>query len=239
MIRPLSLITLLLTSLAVCPAWAGLLDPTGDDTGYEPPSVTILKCEVGVARNIRKLAKCIGVRCHRKAAVAAVKLRGFSEELCEDDCNQKYHELDFHNVGCDACLDATKRQTVADDVVQYMDDHNGDVFCDGTQPFGNDDTGFVPPSFPSLHCEQFVAKQMGITMGCIYQCHYEGVSNAFGGGTFVDEPCEDRCRIKWDRLNDGVDAFCPPCLKVAQRTAIYEAFEGFIDRTNGDIFCAQ
>ena len=240
MMRRLALAAVLVGALAGGSALASTpLDPGGDDAGFVPPNRDALHCEDNVARNLRKAMKCIGVRCHRKNAIFLLKGRNFPEQSCEKRCTDKFHELDNKLVGCGACLDADARAALLTSAQDYMRAHNGDMFCDGTIPFGDGLTGAVPPGRLSLHCEQFVTKQVALAMGCIEKCHIDKVDGRFGGGTFLDEDCENICRIKYESLNAEVDSACPTCLKFAQRTAIFGAIEDFLDQKNGDVYCAS
>src|SRR5438093_1377831 len=60
-------------------------DPlSGDDAGCIPPTVTVGKCEDGVAKALTKYSRTV-ITCHIKAADAGVTGGTFPEELCESD----------------------------------------------------------------------------------------------------------------------------------------------------------
>src|SRR5206468_12287388 len=56
----------------------------GDDAGCIPPTAAVGKCEDGVEKAITKYIQTV-IKCHIKAADAAVKGMPFDEELCESN----------------------------------------------------------------------------------------------------------------------------------------------------------
>src|SRR5207244_10603889 len=56
----------------------------GDDAGCIPPTAAVGKCEDGVQKALTKYIQTV-IKCHIKAADAAVKSMPFDEELCESN----------------------------------------------------------------------------------------------------------------------------------------------------------
>ena len=56
----------------------------GDDAGCVPPTAAVGRCEDGVQKALTKYIQTV-IKCHIKAADAAVNSMPFDEELCESD----------------------------------------------------------------------------------------------------------------------------------------------------------
>ena len=219
---------------------AAPLDPLGETTGFVPPDLDTLKCENKVARNVRKAAKCIAVRCHKKYAIARFKNNPFDEQECEDTCRLKYNTLSAKIEGCPACLGTTAREALYDLVLDWLNQNNDLIYCEGSEPFGLPVEGFVPDGRASLHSEGFVGKQVGLGMACNLKCIIKAADTIYRGSTFNLQACQDKpCLWKYESLNDQVDDDAPACLKEPQRTALHDAYEQFIDTNNQLIYCHE
>jgi hypothetical protein len=107
----------------------------GDEPGFLPPDTKTRTCETGVAKNVRKLKRCIR-KCHIKAATKALKGQPFDEEACEEadpvkSCRAKYDKKAARLLAgdCPSCLDATQQAALADQVEIKLDNGNGMFFC--------------------------------------------------------------------------------------------------------------
>jgi hypothetical protein len=110
----------------------------GDDPGNVPSDKNTNKCEDSVAKLASTLANCI-VTCQVKEVGALFKSKTFDKNACEagatKSCRGKYDaasgKLDAKPI-CPACLDATARGTVADGARSFLEQLQGQIYCDPT-----------------------------------------------------------------------------------------------------------
>jgi len=115
--------------------------PMPKDSGFVPPDRHTLRCEDGVAKNIRKLKSCIE-SCQVKAAAAAFRERTFDEAACRKNkpiksCRAKYDMRQAVLLArgiCPSCLDAIHQATLANQVENDLAASNGALYCSGTIP---------------------------------------------------------------------------------------------------------
>src|SRR5436853_608849 len=111
----------------------------GDDAGCIPPTAAVGRCEDGVQKALTKYIQTV-IKCHIKAADAAVNSMPFDEELCESNpssgkgAKEKYDAaIAKLAVSCPACSTANASALRAATEVS-IECHNGDIYCDGTTP---------------------------------------------------------------------------------------------------------
>ncbi len=105
-------------------------------------------------------------------------------------------------------------------------------------PFGGDDSGFIPPDAATQKCEAKVGKTLATFVKCVEKCH---ASRAKGklAVTPVDaeDGCEAVCEGKYDISIGKLSAVsgCPPgCMSPVSIRAIWE---GVLDGNNNQIYC--
>src|SRR5262249_56997601 len=75
----------------------------------------------------------------------------------------------FQKGECPACLEANTA-TLDDDIEAELDGENGEIYCAGSEPLGDDDAGFVPLDGDSLKCELVVHKNLVTLRKCASKC---------------------------------------------------------------------
>ena len=95
-------------------------------------------------------------------------------------------------------------------------------------PFGDDDSGCIPPDSDNLKYESKVGKNLNKFQKCVLKCH-EGRA----GGKLVDstaeENCEDACKGKYDASN--VKLIVPPASSCVNTDALRQFFPKIISKT--------
>ncbi len=108
----------------------------GDEGGFVPTQVDVLKCELKFNRNVEKLVKCIGLKCHRHWV--DFSFRGhppFNETACEEtdpaaSCAARFAAANARlPVGCPPCLSAAAQSAVFSAVEQAIDQRLGLAYC--------------------------------------------------------------------------------------------------------------
>ena len=104
-------------------------------------------------------------------------------------------------------------------------------------PFGGDDTGFVPPDTPTLACEAKVSKATAKFVKCVGKCHISMAKQKFTPG--AEEGCEAICEGKFDigigKISNAGPPACPPsCMST---NSIRSLWESIFDSNNGQIYC--
>src|SRR5438094_6766777 len=131
----------------------------GDDAGCIPPTAAVGKCEDGVQKALTRYIQTV-IKCHIKAADAAMKSMPLDEELCESNpssgkgAKEKYDaaiaKLALTCSGQCAVLNAPGLRAT---VETLLDDGNGAIYgCPGAR-FGGDDAGNVPTGPLTPKCE--------------------------------------------------------------------------------------
>lgn len=220
----------------------------GDDTGFVPSTPDALKTESKALLLGSKVSYKI-VLCHIDLAAKALKGEGIgnSEDACENAITSKLdgqlNKLCVQGT-CPACLQATNA-TLGADIEAARDADNGDAFCAGTTPFGDDDTGFVPPDATTFKCEAVAAKNVAKLRLCIAKCHVKMAKYTFKGlTTFDEDACESTdplrsCRAKYNAIRDRIASICPPCADANAQNALADAAEADADASLGEFYCAS
>jgi hypothetical protein len=118
-------------------------------------------------------------------------------------------------------------------------------------PFGDDDTGFIPPDSPRgpiTKCVLAVSKNVRHLIDCIMKCHSDRAL-----GKIINEGIEDECEHEGvDGRHNGCQAkyenqvftiitkgMCPPCLLGTAQPDLAISTESQVDANNGSIYCAS
>lgn len=121
----------------------------GADTGFIPPSKGVFVCASKTQQLAGKLV--VGyTKCHIRLAAAGLagNASGSAEEGCAQASRAKFDHAvgNVLGTGCPFCVvDHVNFHPIAATIEADLDAANGSVFCAGTTPLGDDDTGFVPP----------------------------------------------------------------------------------------------
>jgi hypothetical protein len=221
----------------------------GDDTGFVPPAKSATaKCETGASKVAAKLAVCIA-KCHDRRAAGKL-IDDTAEDACEKGLAGKSCAASFAVAiaklkGCPACISGTTMATLAMTTEAVLDANNGSVYCDraSNQPFGGDDTGFVPPpKSATAKCETGASKAAAKLVACIFKCHDRRASGKLKDATHEEE-CETTddsksCRAKFVEAVGKLKA-CPTCINPTSMAALEGMTEAVFDANNGSLYCAS
>jgi VCBS repeat protein len=244
------------TGLDVAVANFGGIPGTGsvllncDTGGVVPPNRQIGRCENRVAKNMARLMGC-QAKCHIKQAVSALQGMSFDEEACEEgathSCRAAYNKASATILArgyCPCCLDAPAQSSIADHATNVLDQINGQVYCAGSSPLGDDDRGFVPPDTEAAVCENTVAKHITRLVRCLAQCQIKQVYAIFAGHSFDAEACAGTslpmsCRAEYDRATSALlgNGGCPPCLDATAQASLADQMANFLDQNHGPLHC--
>jgi hypothetical protein len=214
----------------------------GDDTGFVPPDSGTYNCESKASLANAKLRVSIG-KCHSSLAAQRFKGSSANDDGCETAAKAKFDATINKLDSCPACLTANVTG-MADAVETELDADLVDFYCEGSTPFGDDDTGFVPSDAAILKCETAVLKNVQKYLYCIQKCHRKMAAYALKNRPFDEEACEETdptksCLAKYNRYRDKVLPLCPPCLDQAAQDQLAADTEAFADGTLGDFYCAS
>jgi hypothetical protein len=221
----------------------------GDDTGFIPPAKSaIAKCEAGASKAAAKLVTCIA-KCHDSRAAGKLA-DDTAEDSCEKtlagkSCAAKFTLAISKLSGCPACINGTTMANLAGLAEAVLDANNGTVYCDATsgQPFGGDDTGFVPPAkSATAKCETGASKAAVKLLTCIFKCHDGQASGKLEDATHEEE-CETTddsksCRAKFVAAVGKLQS-CPTCINSTSMAGLETMAESVLDGNNGSLYCAQ
>jgi hypothetical protein len=104
-------------------------------------------------------------------------------------------------------------------------------------PFGGDDTGFVPPDTATQKCEAKISKATAKFTKCVGKCHISLAKEKYTPG--AEEGCEAICEGKFDiavgKVTNAGPPACPPgCMSTS---SIRNIWKGTFDGNNGQIYC--
>ncbi|TMA69200.1 MAG: hypothetical protein E6J68_01010 [Deltaproteobacteria bacterium] len=238
MARRLVFVALLAIMFAVGVAWAAPGDPFGgDDSGFIPPDTVTQKCEAKVGKAAGKYVKCV-FACHAQRAKGKLATAD-AEDGCEDICEGKYDETigkattTVPPVCPPSCMSPMSIQIIWKGVV---DSGNGQIYCEGTTPFGGDDPGFVPSTTPFALCESKLGGLAAKLVGCLMKCH-ESRSKEKTDAT-QEETCEDSCKTSYTNKFALITG-CPPCLTPTTVSNYGDSLRTSTDNNNGTVYCAN
>ncbi|HJQ84604.1 MAG TPA: hypothetical protein VKA21_11035 [Candidatus Binatia bacterium] len=234
MTRSLAIAAFLIGSFGLGTAHAACVPFGGDDSGCIPPDTANFKYESKVGKNLNKYQKCI-LKCHE--GVATGKLGDqTAEENCEAACKTKY---DASNAKLTAPPEAAclNTESVRAFWAAALDLYNGQIYCDGSTPFGGDDTGNIPsdsPNGPITKCEKKVGSNVAKLLKCQGKCHEKRAKGSIPDET-EEEVCEDACTAKYTASNAKLTG-CPGCLNTP---SLGTTMRTTGDGNNGSIYCAM
>ncbi|MFN8544774.1 MAG: hypothetical protein U0807_11325 [Candidatus Binatia bacterium] len=208
----------------------------GDDAGFVPNTDLERRCQGKLIANLGNLAVC-ATKCHTRMATAAFQVEPFAEAVCEATCVVRYREKAARILLTNACPGECLEQTRYGSLMgAFLDQANGDYFCDGVVPLGDgDDAGVVPSTDGVLRCETRIAKKGASLIRCVLGCHQRLADRAFGGLPFDEEACETACQVGF--VNVGLVGTCPSC--IAYLPGVAGEVRAFLDSTNGLIYCTS
>jgi hypothetical protein len=208
----------------------------GDDTGFIPPdapSGPTTLCETGVAKAVARLVKDI-THCHQRRASGRLDASG--EEACEAVAASTFQQQ-AGALGCPpgSCAVANL-PTTASTVESVLDEGTAAIFCDTTsgEPFGGDDTGYVPADSVIAACEDRVARASVSLVRRLVTCH-----TRLARLKIPDEEAAERCEMAAAAAFEGkISAVsgCPPCTDAVNVLATTDAL---LDTHNDLVFCAS
>ncbi len=220
----------------------------GDDTGFIPPDRGVYVCASKTQLLAGKLL--VGyAKCHIRLAGAGLagNASGSAEEGCAQAARAKFDHA-VGNVlatGCPLCVVQHVNFTpIAGVLEQQADASNGDVFCAGTTPLDDDDTGNVPPDATSFKCEAAVPKGLAALRYCLAKCHAKYAKSVLAAAPIDEEACESTdpvrsCRAKFDKVRDRLTGLCPPCLDATTQDTLAGGVETDFEQTNDTFYCAS
>jgi peptidyl-Lys metalloendopeptidase len=228
--------------------------PTSSGNGFVPPDENTAKCELGVAKQLSKLAACAS-KCQVKLTDASVKNKPFDDDACEDgtgkptSCRAAFDAASTKLLGsgtCPACLDAGTQDGVADQTMQFVELYNGSIYCAGTVPFGGDDTGFIPPDADTAKCESGVANALRKLAACVAKCDAKQADALAKGKSFDVNACRSgagkptSCRAAFDATSAKLLAggACPACLDAAAQSGTADAVTSLVAAQKPSLYCA-
>ena len=112
---------------------AGTITLGGGNDGLRVADKGALSCSAKLLGAGAKLVSAI-VKCHTKAASAAVKGKTFAEEACEDVAMLKYDKVVSKAKKCAACS-LTNAAGLRNAIESLIDGQNGAVYCEGAVAF--------------------------------------------------------------------------------------------------------
>jgi hypothetical protein len=207
----------------------------GDDSGFVPPDDANFKYESKVAKNVNKYQKC-HLKCHEKRASGKLPDET-NEENCENGCKGKYDTSNSKLTApapASGCLNTDSVRQLWHGV---LDSFNSQIYCEGTTPFGGEDTGNVPSTKDFWKCEKKVGKNVAKLLKCQSGCHQKRAQGKLADTT-SEETCEDTCGTKYDTASTKITG-CPSCQSMANMTSLGATMRSQGDSNNGLVYCAQ
>src|SRR5262249_51061655 len=165
-----------LTGIGVSLAGAACTPFGGDDTGCLTADKVKSKCEQKVQKNVVTAVAGV-IKCHKKAADAAVQSKPFDEDGCEAGVLSKFtSKTDTTNCPC------VDKNGLAATIETVVDGNNALLYCDPAGlPFGGDDTGTVPSTKTILGCEDKLGKCVSLLAKGYGLCHQHAAQDFVHG----------------------------------------------------------
>jgi hypothetical protein len=212
-----------------------------------PPDADTASCEIAIARGLGRLSDCTR-KCNQTQAIAALQGVPFDDDACEDggptSCRGSFDDASAAIPTCPACLDGAARADVADQVMDFVEQSNGAVYCRGRVPFGGDDTGFVPRNAAVASCEGSVATALRKYAACLFGCDRSQARALARAASFDANACKftgpASCRALYDArsANALLTGGCPACLDATPQAAAADAVTSFVAEIRSSTFCA-
>lgn len=211
----------------------------GTSPGCVPPDRTTARCEVKFGDEVvRFLDRVMDCR-----VSWAARPNVFDEDEClqaaRDTYDGRMAKLLLKN-GCPACLGPSV-VPAGDAMALFAALNNGEVFCEGTLPFGSaGDSGYQPPTGIAYTCERYLSLSAQSLARAITRCHSRGATYAVTGRSFDRDACDAKALA---RFNDERASFlqdhphCPPCVGTSLIGLSLSIFPPLIVDTTA--YCAQ
>jgi hypothetical protein len=215
----------------------------GGHTGFVPPNVVAHNCASKAMLSNAKLWQAIG-KCHIDLANELFKGSSASDEDCETAAKGKFDTVlakMFDATQCPDCL-ITNTNGMSEAFETAIDDANGLFYCDGSTPFGDDHTGFVPSDATILKCESAVLKNVFKYLACLQKCHRKMSSYGLRDRSFDEAACATTdplksCLAKYNLARDKLVPKCPGCLDQVAQDDLASGTKDFVDQTLGTFYC--
>jgi hypothetical protein len=228
------------------------LDPTGQLSGFIPPSQGGLAC----TRYVNKRVTIMPLRCALQCAVdfAAATSRGltFDNDYCEEtwlySCKNQYtRALEKLDQGiCMNCLDEPARQALYPTYRDAVSVAKDQIFCDdnpANTPFP-DGHGSVSQQRDVVKCQNQVMRSLMKAAKCLnLHCHQKTAETLYWGKPIrvTNAQCEDEdvvksCKARFDLSMLKLGTGCPACL---DKDAVWTSFQQALDTNNGAIYCSD
>jgi hypothetical protein len=229
-----------------------------EPSGFVPPDKNTGKCEDLTAKKLKTLDVCV-TNCQVKQADFGLKVKPFDEQTCQQgvgkptSCRAAYNKAIAALQGkktpiCPSCLDTTAQSGLADAVMSFIEQINGQIYCAGSVPFADDDPGFVPPDKNTDKCEDTVAKHLKTLAGCVMKCQIKEADSALKGKPFDEAACEEgvgkptSCRAAYNKATAALlglkTQICPVCLDATAQGGLADSLMTFLNQNKGQIYCA-
>jgi hypothetical protein len=200
----------------------------GAIAGCIPPDKTIARCEDKLATASSKLLVAL-VTCHRKRAKGGSLA---DENTCETKALTAFDTKTASLGGCPSCADlATIKSTIESSIAA----DNGDVFCEGTVPFGGDETGFIPDA-AAKGCEDKLAQADATLLKARLNCRRKLARRGLADD-LAEQACEAKATTKFDSKTAALSG-CPACA-VTNLATIKAETDTLLDDGNGLVYCAS
>jgi len=224
------------------------LDPTGEITGYVPPSKGVLKCERYMNKRAHLASLCV-TKCNAKMIDYIWKNLPFDDTVCENtgpsSCLAKYtRSLGGLGTGlCPPCMDAPAQAALATEYMDWANTINGAVYCAPGTPLDPPNTGNVPAQIDHFKCANRFGRNVQKLIKCIgIKCHRALADDLFNGApAFNVFDCEiedpvNSCKARYELDNTKLTG-CPPCLDAAARDVVFQNVRNALNTRNGQQYC--
>jgi hypothetical protein len=228
------------------------LDPTGQLSGFVPPTQGALSCTRYMNKRVTVMPLRCVMGCSTQFATATSKGLGFDLAFCETNwpefsCTDQYQRAltKLDQGTCMNCLDAQTRQDLYPEYHAVVDAAKDQIFCDNNPantPFP-DGHGFVSAQRDVVKCQVKVMRNLMKAAKCLnLHCHQKTAEAMFWGKPIrtTNTQCEDAdvkksCKAHFDLANAKLVG-CPPCVDM---DAVWTSFQNAVDLNNGDIYCSD
>ncbi len=225
------------------------LDPTGQLSGFIPPSQGGLACTRYMNKRVTIMPLNCALKCAVDTAAAISRNVPFDNTYCEDtwqySCRNQYlRALAKLDQGiCMNCLDEPKRQSLYTEYRDVVSTAKDLIYCDANPsntPFP-DGHGFISQQRDVVKCQNQVMRNLMKAAKCLnLHCHQKTAEALFWGKPANNAACEDQdlirsCKARFDLASQKLTS-CPPCLDTS---AVWTSFQQALDANNGDIYCAD
>lgn len=248
-----------LFAVLVCTAlYAGVasaqtpLDPTGELTGFVPPSQNAIGCDRYVNKRVTLFPLNCAIKCTVAKATALSKNVSFDGTLCETtasySCKAQYDRamVKLDQGRCLGCLNTTVQAALYPSYRDVIRATNAQIYCDANNsvPLDDGSGGFVSLNKDITKCQNKVARTVFKLTKCLnLHCHQKTAEALYWGRPANNAGCEDEdalksCKAKYLKSTGNLVG-CPACLGATQRAAIFDSVQAALASRNGDIYCAD